>query len=300
VSTGTWFGAMLVGTVGVLAITPRQRPPAPPAKAPRAYERPWLTREAADQIVNRDGGLGPLFADVSLGGPAPSPATRARITEFARVNRVEIRFEVQDGDLAAIRFAVTFGGCCGYEGADTFARRLQRPREETCLDCEYEWVNDWGTATGDGTYLTARVRVNRVEVRWEPEASLAELLERAESVVGQDCASVQTSAGDRWIERDADRAVLEVPFPFTRGYDYGRPENRGLRLTTKHGRITDVMLQLRVPGDGAPMADLMRKRWGRPQIFTSDRETLVWQTRGHHIAAELYDDSAYVSISLSR
>jgi hypothetical protein len=293
---------MIVGTVGILVVTPRHHPPSAPVKAPRAYERPWLSREAADQIVNSDGSLGPLFADVSLGGPAPSPTTRARIAEFARVNHVDIRFEIEAGDLAAIRFAVTFGGCCGYEGADTLSRRLKRGRVYGPGEDDWEWAVDWSAATDDGDYLHARVRVNRVEVRWEAQATIAELFDRAESVVGQERASVQKSAGDRWIEleHDPDRNLLEVPFQLLRDYDYAAPADRALQLTTEHGRITEVTFKVSEPEPGDPLADVLRARWGRPHLVGHDPATSVWQTRGHRIAVDSDGDRATVVISVSQ
>jgi hypothetical protein len=295
---------MIVGTVGVLAVTPRHHPPSAPVKAPRAYERPWLTPEAAAQIVNSDGRLGPLFADVVLGGAAPSAATRARIAAFARKNQVDIRFEVVDGDLAAIRFVATFGGCCGYEGADTLATRLKRGRVYGPGEDDWNWADDWSAATDDDAYLTAHVRVNRVEVRWEPQATLTELLDRAESVIGQDQASVQKSAGDHWAElaRERDEDVLEVPFAFCRDCDYTSPASRGLRLTTERGRITQVTFKLPDPepsDGGASLDDVLRARWGRPHLVGQDPATLVWQIHGHRISvdSEIYEPTFVMSVS---
>ena len=123
------LAAMVAGTVAVIAGVPR-REPAPPGRAHPsvgARERPWLTREATAQIVTVDGSLGPLFAGVELGGPPPTPDVRARINAFARANQVEIELDVADDTLVAVRFAVSFGGCCGYEAADVLALRLGRP-----------------------------------------------------------------------------------------------------------------------------------------------------------------------------
>src|SRR5687768_5811942 len=111
-------------TTSVLAVAwgarDRGKPPAPPTRAPVA-ETPWLSKEAASQIVGPGGTLGPLFANVMLGGLAPSAEERARIAEFASANRVKIDLEVDDDELVAIRFDVTYGGCCGYEGAEVLA-----------------------------------------------------------------------------------------------------------------------------------------------------------------------------------
>ena len=206
---------MIAGSVAVMLVVPRRpEPPAKPAPVARSLERPWLTREAAAQIVGPAGSLGPLFSDVELGGPAPAPVVRTRIAEFARANGIDIDFEVIDGELVAVRFAVTFGGCCGYEGAVTLARRFGRPRTQSCCGCTPDWVDDWTVALEDGVHVRGRVRVNRVAVRWERTATMAELLDRAESVIGKARARVRASAGDHWTELEpGHRSLLEVSYP---------------------------------------------------------------------------------------
>jgi hypothetical protein len=267
----------------------------------RVLERPWLTREAAAQIVGPEGGLGPIFSDVALGGPAPAPAVRARIADFARANAIDIDFEVIDGELAAARFAVTFGGCCGYEGADALARRFGRPWTQSCCGCSRDWVDDWSVAREDGVHIRGRVRVNRVEVRWERTMSAAELLDRADRVIGETRARVGKAAGDRWTELDpGQRYRLEVPYPFTRSSDVGLPvkldarDDLGLQIVVERGRIAEVSFALR--GDDA-MRELLatpRASWGRPRITGDDPKTFAWRTRARRITAEL--DGAWMKV----
>src|SRR5690242_6881957 len=96
---------MLIAMVGGAALTVflgtrRGDPPKelPPAHSP--VEDPWLTNEAAAQLIGPSGELGPLFKDVTLGGPAPSPEVRQRIDKFARANRVRIDFDVAENTLS--------------------------------------------------------------------------------------------------------------------------------------------------------------------------------------------------------
>jgi hypothetical protein len=74
-----------------------------------------------------------------------------------------------------VRFAVTFGGCCGYEGADVLALRLSRPQTETCCGCgRGTWIDDWAITSDAGVYMRASVRVNHVAVRWQRALALPE------------------------------------------------------------------------------------------------------------------------------
>ncbi|MBC7975519.1 MAG: SDR family NAD(P)-dependent oxidoreductase, partial [Myxococcales bacterium] len=70
VSAKVILGVMVATSVAAIAIAPRPpEPAAKPAYVARALERPWLTREAAAQIVGLDGGLGPIFSGAELAGP---------------------------------------------------------------------------------------------------------------------------------------------------------------------------------------------------------------------------------------
>src|SRR5262245_16009680 len=94
-------GAMVAGTALILFVTHRPWTKRDEPAAPPRQEAPWLTQQAAAQIVGKGGTLGPLFAGVAIGGPEPAPEVRARVAEFARTNHVEIAFDVVSGELAA-------------------------------------------------------------------------------------------------------------------------------------------------------------------------------------------------------
>src|SRR5688572_21412806 len=139
------LAAMVLGTIGVIAAFSRSESADAPTERKPIVETPWLSKEAATHILDGEANLGPLFEDVMLGAPV-SPEARAKIAAFARENNVAIDLETIEGDLAAIRFAVTFGGCCGYEGADVLALRLGRPDTSNCCGCQETWIDDWSIA----------------------------------------------------------------------------------------------------------------------------------------------------------
>lgn len=200
------LGVMIAGTALVMLAGARPPPPPRPSAPEPARETPWLSREAAREIVGPGGALGPLFADVFLGGPAPSAATRARIAGFATTNGVTIDLDVVDGDLVAIRLEVTYGGCCGYEGADALGMRLGRPRPVGCCVCGTPtWTNAWSIASDTGVHARVRINVNRVNILWERLLTHEELLERAERLLGADRHAVAREAGPRWNELSGGR-----------------------------------------------------------------------------------------------
>lgn len=175
-SAPIWLAAMVAGSVVVLVAGRRDhaepRPPAPQV----SEETPWLTPEAAAEVIGPGGNLGPLFTGVILGGTPPLPEVRARIAEFARTNNVDIDLEIVDDEVAAIRFEVMYGGCCGYEAADRLAARMRRPTTGGgCMGTVETWINDWATVVEEGVHMRARVHVNRLVVRWEPVATLPEI-----------------------------------------------------------------------------------------------------------------------------
>ncbi len=293
------LGVMVATSVAALAIAPRRPdPPAKPAFVARALERPWLTREAAAQIVGPDGGLGPIFAGAELAGPAPAPAIRARVAAFARAHAVDIDFEVVDDELVAVRFAVTFGGCCGYEGADALARYLDRPRTQRCCTCPPDWFNDWSVALEGGVQLRVRVRVNRVEARWEHTLTVADLVDRADRVIGKPRAHVREAAGDRWTDLELGRrALLEAPYPFDQNRYRSEPatldgrDDLGLQVAIERGRISEVSFAMHdLDGDARDeLSKILRAKWGRPRVISSKPKTLAWRARGRNITAELED-----------
>jgi hypothetical protein len=281
-SAQVWLGAMVAASVLVVA-TSRRSEPEPEKPIPRApLERPWLTPDAAAQIIGADGSLGPLFEGVELGGPAPSPTVRARIAAFASAHNVSIDLEVAEGTLTAVRFDVTFGGCCGYEGADVLARRLGRPRlGGGCMGTEPYWVDDWGIAGEDGIHVRARVRVNRVMVRWERQLGVVELLERADRLLGANAVEVARDAGDRWIEIEANRRYrLETPYPIDPLRRW-HPDDMGIQVVVASGRI--IELSFSVHDEDGHSTRRLRKHWGRPKIIDEMR---TWRTSDRIMIAD--------------
>ncbi len=277
----------------------RATEPKPTIPPPRVHEAAWLTPEAAAQVIGPGSRLGPLFAGVDVGGPPPSPEMRTRIDAFARANHVDIAIDVADDEVVAVRFAVEFAGCCGYEGADVLALRLGRPKTYDCCDCEGSWADDWGIATEDGLRLRAHVHVNRVEVRWERPASVPEIVERADGLIGTEVARAARGAGYHWTEiLPGEQYMIEVPFPTTvfTGYRDSYRENVGIVADARGGKIVETSFALRgrEHSEIEDAVSAMRARWGRPRK-TGDDE-LTWRTRDRIVTAELDDYSGRVTI----
>ena len=296
-STKRLLFATVLATALIIIVLMRRSEPARQATvhAPRA-ETPWLSREAAEQIIGPGGTLGPLFSDVMLGGPVPAPEVRARIAEFARRNHVSIDFDYANNGLDAIRFAVSFGGCCGYEGADVLALRLSRPSTGNCCVCGPEtWINDWAIATEDGLHVRARVRVNRVEVRWQRLMTTADLLERADSLLGMHAVTAGKEARDAWFELERDRSYrLEVPYmlfgdsPFV-----SDARNRpGLRVVVERDRIVQVSLELQYAD--SDVLEALAKQWGRPR---KRNDTWTWQLPDRVVTAEVGAGTSPITIA---
>ena len=271
-----------------VAARPRDPAPARPRIA-RAHERPWLTRAAMHELVADGGGLGQVFGDLTIGGPAPSPATRARIAEYARSHDLSIRLETDHDELAAVRLGVTFGGCCGYEGADAFASMLHRTQIYTCCDCGGTPANEWSATSDDGLMIRGTVHVNHLEVRWEAAATLDDVLDRAEAVLGEPRATVRARAGDRWHDIGLDRAELEVPYPFVPD---GYPVALGVGLTITRGRIAEITMMLR-GSESDEVVDMLRKRYGRPHVAD---DVSTWRTRERVIK---FDPSLWPAITIT-
>jgi hypothetical protein len=294
-SASRMLWAMVAGSGLVIVVGSRSSPPpeAATTEAQRPAEAPWLTPEAAAQIVAPGGNLGSLFSGIELGGPPPSPAVRARIAEFARANHVGIDLDVVDGELAAVRFDVTYPGCCGYEGADVLAMRFGRPKSESCCVCgESSWVNDWANVSEDGSvHMRARVRVNRVQVRWEPELALSDVIDRADALLGQDRATVGDAARDHWVEVEAHRSyLLEIPYQFVESYGFmgrqrlGDRDDLGIHLVVDQRRITEVTFALSRLEDATELRASLRARWGRPRVKEG---TWTWRKPDRIITAEV-------------
>jgi hypothetical protein len=286
--------AMAAGTGLFIYFAARRDEPREPPAPERPYEVPWLTRDAAAQIIARGGGLGPLFDGLTLGGSAPSPEVRARIAAFARAHHVAIDLDVVDDELAAVRFEVTFAGGYGYEGADVLALRLGRPSTGKCCVCGPDtWIDDWAIARDDGVYMRGRVRVNRVAVRWERVLTLDELLERADGLLGMTASAARERAGDRWIDREDGTRRLEVPYPFADGELRGSLRDTGLHVTTERARIVEVSFALR-DLDAETVVARTRARWGQPRVTGDGGRT--WRKRDRTIHMEPFGYETRIAI----
>lgn len=266
--------AMVAGTAVVIALAQRHEAPAPSAHE-KVPEQPWLSHEAAAQIIGDNGEPGPLFAGLTLGGSAPAPEARARIDAFAKANHVDIDLDVRDDELAAIRFGVTYHGCCGYEGADTIALRVRRPSYGGGCTGPWPamWINDWAWASEDGVHVRGKVRVNRVEVRWEHTESLAEVLEHADRLLGKRTSDVRETEPHRFAELvPHERYVVEAPLPFPSWPDRMDHDELGIILTTHAGRVTEVSVELDQV-DSEALDRATRARWGRPRVHGDDEPT---------------------------
>lgn len=292
--------AMVAGTTVVMFAGARGSTPHRGTQTPtRSPEQPWLTHEAAAQIIAPDGSLGPLFSGVELGAPVPATA-RARIAEFARKNHVTIDLETTDDQLAAVRFDVTFSGGVGYEGADVLALRLGRQSTGVCCVCGPDtWIDDWSVELEGGMHVRAAVRVNRVTARWEKTATLAELLDHAERLVGRPAESVRQEAGDRWIEVEPNHYLIEMPFNFRYGgsaigysQQLSHTHDYGIQVTVERDRIAEVSVTLH--DQATELRTLLRSRWGRPAARRDDTST--WRTRAQTRTAELWDFDSTITI----
>jgi hypothetical protein len=295
-----WLAAMVAGTALVVLVGARHDTAPPPEAAPRALpETPWLTREATDQVIAADGNLGPLFTGVVLGGTPPLAGVRARIAEFARANDVEIAFEIVDEEVRAVRFDVSFSGCCGYEAADTLGRRLGRPKiGGGCVGGEVMLLNEWAFTLDEGVYVSARVHVNRVQLRWEPMATLEEVLKRADRLLGTERAAVAKAAGDRWLELSSGGYRLEVPYPFRASYAIN--EVLGIDVVVEKGRVAEVSFSIRDPREQHPgVPSVLRSHWGRPRL-ESEEPTWTWRKPDRIIRANFDADGESTTIVLRR
>ena len=278
------FKALLAGSIVVVVAEAMHTNPAeerPAAK--KVSERPWLSSEAEAQLFGPGGRLGPLFDDVDLGGAPPSPEVRTRIADFARANEVDIRFETAEGELAAVRVAVTFAGCCGYEGADALARRLRQPGTAECSTCGPEWVDTWGLVLDPRVHVRGHVHVNRVELQWERTESFVELLDRAEALFGKAPAGLRAAARDRLTEFQPGRYLLQVPFVFDPGFMFWSAPGGGwtrddleVELAAEHDRIAEVAMTIRGNEYEKGAEAALRARWGRPEIGGGPSETWTW------------------------
>lgn len=285
------MAGLVVGTGLFVLVAATWQPPDPEPAPTIVHDEPaWLTKDAAARILGPNGTLGPLFEGATLGGSAPSPATRARIAAFAKANHVDIGLEIKEDELRAVTFEVVFGGCCGYEGADVLAMRMGRPRFSECCGCDREWINDWVANTDDGAHMRARVRINRVSARWQPMTSLPELLDRAERMIGQRAAAIGRAEGANWREVvPGTKYLLETPFPFVRDPGWiNSPQlearrDLGLAVRVDAGAITEVSFAMPELDDDA--LAVFDKRWGKSRDTDDGR---MWRKPGRVITTGTY------------
>lgn len=269
-SAPVWLAAMIAGTVVVLAAGRRPDPAPPPPARPPAVESPWLTPEASAQVIGSNGAPGPLFTGVLIGGTPPLPEVRARIDAFARANNVDIDLEIVDDEVAAIRFEVTYGGCCGYEGVDRLALRMDRPTSGGgCTSIPVMWVNEWEKTVEDGVQMRARVRINRLRVTWERIATFPELLDRAERLLGSSDAALPGEA----LEVEPGRYRFDVPYPLGDVRAYGEVR---IDVASTGGRITDVSFEILPPlGRLNHLRATLQDRWGTRNWLEEDGWVVV-------------------------
>ena len=287
----------VVALVAVVVITTRPRATPSEAATLPVSEKPWLSHAAQDQIIGPQGTLGPLFVGVTLGGPAPAPEIRERIAAFALENDVAIDFEVTDDELVAIRFDVTFGGCCGYEAVDILAARIGQPMHLGGCSGPNYYFNNWARANEDGTHVRAMVRVNRLSLRWEHTLALDDVITRAERALNTDRGTISESAGDRWVELDAAKYyVLELPYAFVNTHvndaSRSQPSDRGIQLVTDRRIVTEASFTT----NDANVRKRLKARWGKPRV-TADGEWL-WYKSDRTIVAVI--DDYRTTITLSR
>jgi hypothetical protein len=267
---------MIAGSVLFIAAVPARRDPPPPPPPTPIAEAPWLSPEAAAEIIGEERGLGPLFRGVELGGDAPDGDVRDRIAKFARDNHVDIDFEITNARLTAVRFAVTYPGCCGNQGAEVLALRLARTRTSPCCGCERDFLDDWALVNDDGVYMRARVRFNRLEVRWEPALKIGDVLARADRLIGMAANKVARDADDRWIEVAPGHFALEVPYLFDAWYGQPVPlrqrRDLGLLLTVADGRVTEVTFDFRYDDESVAAAVRRYRRHRVHRMETDGRE----------------------------
>ena len=288
------LATMVAGTAVVMLVGARDAAPVHSSQPAKRTEAPWLTREASAQLIGSGGTLGPLFAGVILGGAEPPAPIRERIAAFAAEHDVDIDLDIADGNVVAVNVGVTFAGGFGYEGADVLALRMRRPSSGVCCVCGPDtWYNDWGIGFDDGTYLHARVRVNRVEARWVPTMSQEEVVSFAESLLDARMSDVRRLAGERLWERDG-AASIEVPFaaihdePLVIAYG-----DFALRLVVENGRVADVTVPLRRYSAEQERASqrLVIDRFGRPRKHRNEHSTWwTWRQPNRIVEASMYDD----------
>ena len=225
---------MLVGTVVVIAFG-RRAEPAKKRSAPRALvdRGQWLSREAERQVVADGGAPGPLFASLTLGGSAPTALEREHIAAFARENHIEIDLDTHDDTLEAIHVAITYGGCCGYEGVDVLARRAGQVVDGGGCMGPARPRASWANVLDDGTHVRGKIHLNHIELTWRRVMPLPEALAITEGLLGQSIHSLRGRRG--FVDRGQGSYLLELPLPY---------DGPGVELVAARGVVHTVLLDV--------------------------------------------------------
>lgn len=268
------LGLVIAGSVATMVYAARERDkPAPKKPPPRVAERPWLSHEDAAQVVAEDGALGPLFEGITIGGSGPTPEQRAKVQAFARAHSFAIDFQMHDHELVGIHLDVSYGGCCGYEGADWLANRLGRWSTGVCCVCGPDTlVNDWAQSTA-GVHLSGHVRVNRVEATWAVQLSADELVERADAMLGKVRGKIAIGPNEHWTSLGDGTYRLSLAYPTT-----GQHRDFGIVVRTERGVIHDVSID----AYAEDLESALTAFYGRQHHDES------WR-RGDHIVRHDYD-----------
>ena len=147
-------------------------------------------------------------------------------------------------------------------------------------------------------HVRVRVRVNRVDVRWERTLTTAALLERADGMIGADVASVRDAMGDRWKEIEPGRRYfLELPYQLSEmtWFPDVAPELRsdlGFPVVVAAGRVSEVAIALDRLRNSDEAMDAFKKalraRWGQPRVPRGETATWTWRTANRAITAEFF------------
>lgn len=284
-------------TASVLAVAwgarDRSKPQAPARELPP--EKPWLSKEAAAEIVGPGGTLGPLFVGLTFGLPPPVEE-RARIAAFARANDVAIDLETEGGELVAIRFDVEYGGCCGYEGAEVLALRAHRPLVGGgYMRGPARRRNAWSIAHEDGTFVRARVDINRASFRWEMALATDDVIAAADQLLDADTTALARKARERWSSIERGRFALELPYETDRYESLYADRNTFVITADERGRAAMLVFTVH-DDDDQTLREILTKRWGRPSVRGS---VWRWSTADRIVEADS-DERGTARITITR
>jgi hypothetical protein len=130
--------------------------------------------------------------------------------------------------------------------------------------------------------MRARVRFNRVQIRWERATTLPELFARADGLLGSSPDAIREAAGDRWRELEPGRYLLDVAYAFPDPHgSVRRRDSLGIPVRVDGDRIVEATFTLREVDEVAQTT--MRERWGHSK---RTGETRTWRLADRTITAE--------------